>query len=376
MNHPRPKLKVLAFAPLYLPFLGGIEVLLGNILPLLKARGIETAVVCESAEGLPEREVMNGITVHRLPLSAAVRARNAVEPLRVVQALKAIIAEEKPDLLHMHSVAQAASFYVDRILSQAGQSLPVYVSLHGALEAEDQLQVVLNLLRRANAVSGVSNACLESAAAFLLPGAPTRLIYNGIPATDLLCEPWRQGEVAQLLCVGRLQLEKGYDLAIRALGLLSARGLPARLRIIGRGVERQRFEALARDLGLASQVEFLGEHPPAEVRQHMARSHALLAPSRMREGFGLVVAEAAWMGVPAIVSDAGGLPEVALDGRTGHVFPREDHNRLADAIGLAFSSGNHWLKLSAQAREHVRARFRLDDCVNGYIKFYQDFAGH
>lgn len=369
-------LKVLAFTPLYLPFLGGIEILLGTLLPALREHGIESAVVSESADGLAEREVIDGIRVYRLPLSAAVRSRSAREPLDVLRRLRAVVAEERPDVLHLHSVAQAASYYVERLLqAQGGAPLPHLVSLHGALEAEDRLKVALGLLRSAKAVSGVSRACLASAEPFLPAGCPRRVIYNGIPATELRCAPWREGETARLLCVGRLQEEKGFDLAIGALATASARGFDGRLSIIGRGTQEARLRALAADLGLAGRVDFLGELPPAAVAGEMSRSHALLAPSRTREGFGLVVAEAGRMGVPAIVADTGGLPEVTIDGRCGYVVAREDPEALADAVARLFRSEEHWRDLGGGARAHVLAAFGHADCVRGYVGFYRDHVG-
>lgn len=374
MTTATPRLRVLAFSPLFLPFLGGIEILLRTLLPALRQRGIETAVVTESAEGLASREEMDGTRVYRLPLSGAVRSRNALEPLRVMQQLRAIVAEERPDALHLHSVAQAAAYYVERLLSQGG-ALPYLVSLHGALETEDQLQVVRGLLGGARAVSGVSQACLDSAAPFLPAGSARQLIYNGIPDTDLRCAPWRQGETARLLCVGRLQLEKGYDLAIAALAIAVARGFDGRLAIIGRGEQELNFRALAARLGIADRMDFLGELAPSLVAAEMARAHALLAPSRMREGFGLVVAEAGRMGVPAIVTKTGGLSEVVIDGRSGLVVPREDADALADALLRLFRSEDHWRDLGAKARERVVTTFGHDACVEGYVRFYADHLG-
>ena len=368
-----PPIKVLAFSPLYRPFLGGIEILLANILQPLRELGIDVAIVTESAEGLREREVMDGTRVYRLPLSAAVRSRMANEPLKVIRQLGIIIEEEQPNLVHMHSVAQAAAFYVDR-LTVSSSALPIVATLHGALVEEDKLGVVLRLLGRAKALSGVSRACLASAAPYIRADLPQYLIYNGIPPARLSSQQWQEGETARLICVGRLQKEKGFDLAIRGLAHAMVRGFDGELSIIGRGGEEQQLMAIAASLGIGKRVRFLGEMPPVAVEREMAQSHVILAPSRQREGFGLVVAEAGRLGVPAIVAETGGLPEVVVHGETGFVLDRNSHEMVGDALLKLFSCDTNWRKLSVGVRNHVGQRFGLVDCIQGYAKFYRSIS--
>ncbi len=363
-------MKVLAFSPLYRPFLGGIEILLENTLQPLRELGIDVAVVSESAEGLAEFEVMDGTRVYRLPMSAAVRSRVAHEPLMVIRRLAAIIKKEQPSLLHMHSVAQAAAFYVDR-LTTAPNPLPILVTLHGVLEEEDKLGVVLRLLGRARALSGVSRACLASGASYLPDHVPRHLIYNGVPPASVTAPPWRMGERVRLISVGRLQKEKGFDLAIRGLAQAVSHGFDGEISIVGRGNEEQELRSIARALGIAERVLFCGEMPPAEVEREMARCHAILAPSRQREGFGLVVAEAGRLGVPAIVADTGGLSEVALHGRTGFVVDQDNAGAIGSALLNLFSSQAEWCRMSDHARSHVRESFGLANCIEGYADFYR-----
>ena len=114
------------------------------------------------------------------------------------------------------------------------------------------------------------------------------------------------------LCVGRLVAEKGFDIAVQAA---RAAGVP--LRIVGRGPD----EARLRELSGASEVELLGELEPAELAQVRSGAAVQLAPSRCEEQSPYAVLEAMAAGVPVLVSELGGLPELA--GAEASLSPRE-----------------------------------------------------
>ncbi len=105
-----------------------------------------------------------------------------------------------------------------------------------------------------------------------------------------------------LLCVGRFEKEKRYDVAIEALALARAKGHDAGLTIVGEGRERSTYYRRAQRLRVADRVEIVGwQHG---LSQYYAQADIVLVPSRY-EGYGLTIVEALAAGVPVLSTDVG-----------------------------------------------------------------------
>lgn len=365
-------MKILAFTPLYLPVAGGIEVIVADLSAALRVRGIETAVVTDTVGDLPSFEVIADSRVHRLSLTKSLRNSDIQDTLRNIHELSRIMAVERPDILHVHSATQASVFYLDRIIRKQGSRAPLIVTQHGTLEEPDKTQVTRRTILGARLLTAVSHAALASAIEFAGRIAESRTIYNGIANAPDVPAHRRMPPRHRLLCVGRMQREKGFDLAIDALAAVRARGIDAALTVVGYGEDQPELENRASALGIAQHVEFMGTLDRMRVRRLMAESSVLLAPSRTREGFCLAAAEAASVGTPSIVSDVGGLPETVEHAETGFVVPREDIESLARSVTRVLSETGLWSRMSARARERSRAKFGLEQCVDSYAAAYRD----
>ena len=146
--------------------------------------------------------------------------------------------------------------------------------------------------------------------------------------------------------VGRLSDEKGLKTLLRAWRILDewhkeggapgGRALPARkmgcdaplLTLIGDGVQRAEYEALAKGLN----VRFLGKLSHEQVLEELAKAKLMVMPSEWWETFGLVVIEAAMCGTPSVVSDLGALPGIVAKLGVGKVFESGDADGLAVKI--------------------------------------------
>jgi glycosyltransferase involved in cell wall biosynthesis len=122
--------------------------------------------------------------------------------------------------------------------------------------------------------------------------------------------------VRTVLFVGNLVAVKGADRLLSAFARLRTQ---ARLVIIGDGPCRRRLVALARDLGVAATVRFLGCQSQPEVAEWMRRSDCLCLPSRS-EGMPNVVVEALACGTPVVATDVGEVPFLVQDGVNGFVL--------------------------------------------------------
>jgi glycosyltransferase involved in cell wall biosynthesis len=151
------------------------------------------------------------------------------------------------------------------------------------------------------------------------------------------------GDVFRLLTVARLSRgsrRKNVDGLLRAVARLEA---PPRvtLEIVGDGDWRDELEAMAAELGITEHVTFLGATTPAALIAAYDRADLMVLAGRVLEdsyeGFGIVYAEAAARGVPALASRAGGATDAVVDGRTGVVIDGAEPDDIAAGIRRAIA---------------------------------------
>jgi glycosyltransferase involved in cell wall biosynthesis len=135
-----------------------------------------------------------------------------------------------------------------------------------------------------------------------------------------------------VVAVGRLSVEKGFDLLVEAVAQARANGVDVSANIVGEGPERDRLAAQAEGLGVAEWVRLVGPVPHERLGEVFAPAHAAVAPSR-REGLGLAALDALAAGRPVITARVGGLPEAVADGVDGVLVAPGDPAELADALG-------------------------------------------
>ena len=158
------------------------------------------------------------------------------------------------------------------------------------------------------------------------------------------------------LILGRLEGGyKGHAELFRAWPGVRDRVPGARLRVVGKGPDRQALEDLA-----GEGVEFLGFVPEADMPQLWADTDVLAMPSR-GEGFGLVYVEAMRHGVPAIASTQDAAHEVNVDGTTGYnvnLDALDSDATLIDRIVTLLSDRRTAAAMGEAGRDHWRAEFR------------------
>jgi glycogen(starch) synthase len=364
-------MKVLAFAPQYLPIVGGIEILVDTLAQQFRKRSIET-VVTDRPGDLPEREVVNGIQVYRLHFSHAIEARESSGLLRSMHRLSHIFEIEGADLVHVHAATQTGAWFINRLLKKLSTRPPLIVTQHNPLEPDRTPSVVRELLLQADAVTAVSCAVLESTIRFAPRTGFSTVILNGIEQAHI---PAGAQEDAppfhRLVCVGRLHHDKGFDIAIAALASLRARGIEADLIIVGGGQARRDLEQAAATCGVADHVHFRDMQSHAKTREEIGQSSLVLIPSRMLEGLPLVALEAAHAGVPCVATDRGGLPEAVENGVTGLLVPPDDVDALASAVMQLLGDGDLRRRFGQNARRLAQRKFSLDECVGRYMMLYR-----
>jgi glycosyltransferase involved in cell wall biosynthesis len=171
-----------------------------------------------------------------------------------------------------------------------------------------------------------------------------------------------------LLLPGRLHPEKGQSYLFRALPLLRPQLLRTPLVLVaGGGSFEAAYRAEVTSLGCDDMVRFLGFR--RDLPDLMAAADLVLLPS-VAEAFGLVLAEALYLGIPVVATRVGGIPEIVSDGIDGILVPPADSGALAKAITGLLSDEPRRLKLSGAGRAKVIERFRFEDMVRRYEQLY------
>jgi colanic acid/amylovoran biosynthesis glycosyltransferase len=301
--------------------------------------------------------------------SLATRARQVL--LRDPRPLARRLAPLHPVLVHAHFGVEG----VYALPLAAALRVPLIANFHGfdatltdaaLLRAgrPSWIHFVLGrarLAREAALVLCTSDFLRDELAARGFPAERLRTHYLGVDTERL--RP-RAGARCPGLIVhaARLVRFKGTAVLIDAFRRLAPRAPHATLVVIGEGPERARCEALAGPLLAASRVRFLGAIPNAEVLDWMSRASllcqpSLRAPDGHREGLGVVLLEAAALGVPSVASRSGGMPEAVEDGRTGYLVAEGDAAALAERITRLITDDERAEAMGRAARARVVERF-------------------
>lgn len=169
-------------------------------------------------------------------------------------------------------------------------------------------------------------------------------------------------------CIASMRPIKGVDVLVRAMAEL-APDTNVHCLLIG-DVRDHRIPELIGQLDVGARIHIAGHRDDAiDV---IGGCDAVVAPSRGREGLTKAVIEGMAQGRPAIVTQAGGLPEMVDDGESGYVIPIGDHSALADRIDRLAADPERASVMGQRAREIVAERFSVERTVVRTFALYQD----
>ncbi|MFL5639232.1 MAG: glycosyltransferase family 4 protein, partial [Gemmatimonadaceae bacterium] len=177
--------------------------------------------------------------------------------------------------------------------------------------------------------------------------------------------------VRQVMGMGRLDDQKGFDLLIRAFAMCR-KGRPGwQLTILGEGVRRAEFEALARKLDVASHVRFLGR---VEDPTRYLREADLFVLSSRYEGFPNALLEAMALGLPVIATDCpSGPAHIVRHSVDGLLVPNQDVGALASSMAALMDDESGRMALGAEAIS-VTERFNVDRIITTWETLLTDVA--
>jgi len=176
----------------------------------------------------------------------------------------------------------------------------------------------------------------------------------------------------RVVFLGRLARSKGVDTLVAAAGRLRTPG--AQVVLVGDGPARREVEAACRRLGLDGRVHVTGFVAHERTPAVLASADLLVLPS-VYEELGTVLVEALQVGLPAVASNVGGIPEVVEHGRTGLLVDPGDPPALADAIDAVLGDRSVAERMAAAARERA-PRYDWERVADEVRALYDEVVAH
>jgi glycosyltransferase involved in cell wall biosynthesis len=338
-----------------------------------------------------------GIGMHEV--RSMVREINPFKDLRCYFALRSLIRDLKPDIVHTHSskagvLGRAAAWTEAARMKKAGHKLGVVHTIHGPPfhkflgNRTNAIYIASEKFaaRRCHRIVSVANAMTEQFLAEKI-GTPDQYstVYSGmeveryLDARDPSGTPFTSDSVRESLglspmdfvigTVARLAELKGHDDLLDALGTDLKANPNWKLLWVGDGWWRDRLLARVAEMGLTDRVVTTGLVPSERVPEMMRAMDVLVHPS-YREGLPRTVPQALLCGVPVIAYDVDGTKEICLDGQTGYLLQPRDLEGLRKAVKRMYDAPDDRTRMANTGRELCRVRFSAETMVAELEKVY------
>lgn len=197
-------------------------------------------------------------------------------------------------------------------------------------------------------------------------GVPERKVYLipcGVPTCEFVYTNNKpKKDFVRFLAVSRLVEKKGLEYSIRAFSLVKEKLPSVKLDIFGEGPLENKLEEQVNSMGLSDSVGFMGSVSPDCIREEMALSdvflqHSVVASSGDTEGFGVSIAEASASGLPLVCSNATGIIDQVIDGKTGFLVEQEDYKSMAERMLQLACDAELRQKMGQEGRKRMIEHF-------------------
>ncbi|MEQ8207194.1 MAG: glycosyltransferase family 4 protein [Woeseia sp.] len=331
----------------------------------LNRNGIHNVLVCASDSALAVAADDAGINVVNLS------CRGDLD-VAFVRRLRAVLREQKPDLVHCHS-RRGADFLGGRAARANG--IPAVVSRR--VDNREPGWLAGLRYRPYQKIVAISEAIAE-----VLRGAgitDNRLTvirsavdasYYDEPADDAAFRQefdLRSGDPV-LFCVAQLIERKGHRCLLKAMSKLLPRYPRLQLILFGKGPLEAELRSLAGSLGLANAVQFAGFRE--DLDDYLACADLLVHPA-LAEGLGVAALKAAAAGVPVVAFAAGGLREAVVHNETGLLLPTGDVAALAAGITELLDDSERRRQFGTNGRARMQKEFSIEAMVASHIDLYR-----
>src|SRR5580700_11406527 len=339
--------------------MGGAEKLTATLCRLQRDRGHTASVHCLYEVGVLGEELRaEGFEVILHHPSAF---------FHLMRGLYRSFRRSRPDVVHCHNATAAI---IAAFPARCAGVKTVIVTRHGLVKPPYQIRRELKFALASRWCDWIVGVC-EGTRTNLLAApfaARDRIIhiYNGALPADIRAVP-RPKSGFTLLYVGRLAPLKDHATLLRALALTRLHHPNVQLWIVGDGPLEVSLRKLSDELGLKECVTFFGEQ--ADVSPFMLAAD-LFVSSSVTEGLPVSLLEAMSVGLPAVVTDVGGMGEIARLSGAVTLVPSSDPESMAKALCQAIARRQELPVIGQLASRCYEKYFRPERMLEDYMRLY------
>ena len=380
-------MKIAIASDIYFPMTNGVAVFAHNLATGLAKAGHEILVISPSFNGkfhiendsetgvktafltslrfpfypdqinkVPEKRDFFGIQMPRLAYRHGIWW--SVNP---VYEVRKVLKDFQPDVIHLQTaetIALAVMWYAKRYkvpLVSTGHAYPDNITDQLKILKPKLIKKASNAMLRAYMASFLKHAeyatmPTEMAIGDLIPKnrkhfkVTVEALSNGVdltefyprkPDTKIIKQYGLNTKTQKILYIGRVDPEKSIDLVLRSfkilLSLPKVEAKKLELVIVGDGIDLTNLKSLAKELGVSRQTRFLGRVMPPELVE-IYRIGAMFVTASETETQGIVLIEAAAVGLPLVAVDAGAVSELCQNGVNGELCQPRDVQAMAEAM--------------------------------------------
>ncbi|MBN1257604.1 MAG: glycosyltransferase [Planctomycetes bacterium] len=320
-----------------------------------------------------------------------VRQLNPARDIAAYQALRKQIREFQPEVVHTHS---SKAGILGRMAAWKEKVPLVVHTIHGLpfhpyqgwLANRIYVTAERFAARRCHRIVSVADAMTRQAlAAGVGKAEQYRTVFSGMEIEPFLRRDRDRDELRQRFGLGnddfvigkiaRLFELKGHEYLFQAFVKILQKHPQARLFLVGDGLWREKFEAIAQAQGFADRITFAGLVPRDLLPETIAAMD-MVAHCSLREGLARVLPQALLSGKPVVSFDVDGAREVVINNQTGYLLPAQDVAALTSAIDDIITNPQKAAALAAAGCELCRKNFNWRVMVDNLCSLYAESLGN
>ena len=341
----------------------------------------------------PEGDLLGQGRGGDVPLAPVPELRRAIHPWRDSHsyfAIKRILREFKPDVVHSHS---AKGGVLGRMAAHALRVPAIVHTVHGAPFHPYQGGAARRLFRwcesyaarRCHAMVSVADAMTELMVdAGVAPRDKFTTIYSGMDVEPFLAANDHRQRVRDELGfsdqhvvigkIARLFHLKGHEYLVQAARRVVQQCPNARFLLVGDGLLREKLQRQIAEADLSEYFRFVGLVPPEQIPAMLGAMDVLVHVS-LREGLARALPQALIAGKPVVSYDVDGTREVAITGETGFLIPPKQVGPLADALIELASDAQLRERMGQEGRGRFTEQFRHETMTRQLRELYERLLG-
>ena len=359
----------------YYPHIGGAEIQLQRLIPHLQARGFNVSVVTRKEKGLKSFEVVDGVSIYRVPSPGPKLLAGAIFTLLATRLLSRL----RPDIIHAHEILAPTSA---AFLTKYFHGWPFITTIHRGGVRGDIYKIKRRLfgmrrfnvlLQKVDAFIVISREIDDELAELNVPFEKRIFIPNGVdtevfapPSSDQKTQLREQllipFHATVIVYLGRLVAEKRVDHLLRIWPQIKTAFPETLLLIIGTGSEETLLQGLAGD-----GVRFTGQI--RDSVRYLKAADLYVSPSST-EGLSLSLLEALSCGLPVLATSVGGARDVIQHNVNGYLIPPEDLSSLKNGLLTLLGDEALRTKLGQGGRQRIISDYSLDSVADKLSDLY------